>query len=101
MSKIEHYIEHNFSDRKDDPFVFVVHYTGANNVESTLDWFGRPEARCSAHEVIDKNGDRYLIVPPEKKAWHSGVSTYYGKEYPEGKNNVNQFSFGLELVGVA
>ncbi|HDY90272.1 MAG TPA: hypothetical protein ENH82_19400 [bacterium] len=100
MPKTERYIEHNFSSRrKSKPFIHVVHYTGSDNVDSTLDWFSRPESRVSAHEVIDKNGDRYLVVPKEMKAWHAGTSVYYGKTHPEGRKYINDISFGYELVG--
>ena len=100
MAKIKQYIDCNYSSRKQKPYVFVVHYTGSNNVDGTLSWFANPEARVSSHEVIDKNGDRYLTVPPEKKAWHAGKSIYYDANHPKGIGNVNDFSFGYELVGV-
>ena len=100
MAKIENYIEHNFSSRrKAKPFIHIVHYTGTDNVLSTLDWFSRPESRVSAHEIIDLNGDRYLTVPKELKAWHAGTSVYYGKTHPKGRKNINDISFGYELVG--
>ena len=100
MVKIENYIEHNHSGRREaKPFIHVVHYTGSDNVQGTLDWFSRIESRVSAHEVIDRNGDRYLIVPLEEKAWHAGVSIFYGKTHPAGRKNINDISFGYELVG--
>lgn len=53
----------------------------------------RPLAqRVSAHYIIDRDGTIYELVPPDRVAWHAGVSTFGGRA------NVNEFSIGIELV---
>ena len=47
----------------------------------------------SAHFYIDRQGDLLQFVSTDKRAWHAGVSSF------RGKNNVNDFSIGIELEG--
>ena len=64
----------------------VLHVTDAPNVDSTLDWFSRPESQVSAHYVIDKNGQCFQCVYEDKIAWHVA--------------GANQESIGIEFVGL-
>lgn len=73
----------------------VIHYTGANTLASTIDWFKRPESQVSAHYVIDRAGRVVQMVLDTDVAWHAGRSTLAGQA------NVNSFSLGIELVGTA
>jgi N-acetylmuramoyl-L-alanine amidase len=72
----------------------VIHDTGSHTAASTLNWFSRPESGVSAHVVIDRDGTVYRCVPDTRKAWHAGKSVLHGRE------NVNNFSLGVELVDV-
>lgn len=47
----------------------------------------------SSHYLIRRCGEIIEFVPPEKRAWHAGVSEY------KGRNNCNDFSIGIELEG--
>ena len=49
--------------------------------------------RVSAHYVIRRDGELIEYVPPEKRAWHAGVSSWKGRE------KCNDFSIGVELEG--
>jgi N-acetylmuramoyl-L-alanine amidase len=70
----------------------VIHDTGAHTALSTMSWFINPLAKVSAHYLIDKDGSIYQFVEDGDKAWHAGMSRLHGKE------NVNDFSIGIELV---
>jgi N-acetyl-anhydromuramyl-L-alanine amidase AmpD len=49
--------------------------------------------RVSAHYFIRRGGELVCFVPPEKRAWHAGVSSWRGRE------RCNDFSIGIELEG--
>ena len=49
--------------------------------------------RVSAHYFIRRDGELICFVPPEKRAWHAGVSAWRGRE------RCNDFSIGIELEG--
>ena len=49
--------------------------------------------RVSAHYLIRRDGSLIQYVPPEKRAWHAGVSNWKGRE------KCNDFSIGVELEG--
>jgi N-acetyl-anhydromuramyl-L-alanine amidase AmpD len=79
----------------------VFHYISA--VE--LDWKRRFDVELimlifcdlavSAHYLIARSGEIYLLVPEEKKAWHCGGSMM---PPPDNRLGVNDFSIGVELV---
>lgn len=78
----------------------VIHKTavtmmeGSVDAENTLQWFMDPHSKVSAHYLIDNDGTIYQCVPDNAVAWHSGNSQLYGV------GEVNQFSLGIELVGL-
>ncbi|CNK68706.1 1,6-anhydro-N-acetylmuramyl-L-alanine amidase AmpD [Yersinia aldovae] len=49
--------------------------------------------RVSAHCLIRRDGEIIQYVPFDKRAWHSGVSSFAGRE------RCNDFSIGIELEG--
>ena len=49
--------------------------------------------RVSAHYLIRRDGALIEYVPPDKRAWHAGVSSWKGRE------KCNDFSIGVELEG--
>ena len=70
----------------------IIHDTGGKTAESALSWFERPGSGVSSHYVIGKDGVVFRCVPEDRAAWHAGVSSLFGKE------QVNEFSIGLEIV---
>ena len=72
--------------------MLVLHYTGMQSAEAAVARLRDPEAKVSAHYVIDEDGTSYRLVPEERRAWHAGISTW------EGERNVNGCSIGIELV---
>jgi AmpD protein len=49
--------------------------------------------RVSAHFLIRRDGGLVQYVPPGKRAWHAGASSWNGRE------RCNDFSIGIELEG--
>jgi Negative regulator of beta-lactamase expression len=72
--------------------MLILHYTGMPTGESALERMCDPDAKVSAHYMIDEDGTVYHLVPEERRAWHAGVSFWAGEK------NVNGRSIGIELV---
>jgi AmpD protein len=49
--------------------------------------------RVSSHYLIRRDGTVIEYVPPDKRAWHAGASSWKGRE------RCNDFSIGVELEG--
>jgi AmpD protein len=49
--------------------------------------------RVSAHFVIHRDGELEQFVSCDQRAWHAGVSDFFGRE------RCNDFSIGIELEG--
>jgi N-acetylmuramoyl-L-alanine amidase len=84
----------NYNDRengKDDISALVLHYTGMQNIDEVKDRLCCPKAAVSAHYLIDEQGHIFQLVAEEKRAWHAGVSHW------QGRDNVNDFSIGIEI----
>ena len=47
----------------------------------------------SSHYLVRRDGQVIRFVPPEKRAWHAGVSSW------RGRSRCNDFSIGIELEG--
>src|SRR3990167_6933791 len=70
----------------------ILHATARSGIVSPLEWLTSPQSKVSAHYLIGKDGKIYQLVDDEDIAWHAGISYWRGKE------NVNTFSVGIELV---
>ena len=84
----------NFSDRPPgfDIDLLLMHYTGMESAEAAIERLCDPEAKVSAHYVIDEDGTVTALVPEDKTAWHAGQSCW------QGKIGMNQRSIGIEIV---
>jgi len=49
--------------------------------------------RVSAHYFIRRDAETIEFVPPDRRAWHAGLSCW------EGRERCNDFSVGIELEG--
>lgn len=87
----------NFNDRPADAVIdtVVVHATATATWQEAVEFFMRREAPVSAHYTITRGGRILVHVPEDKRAWHAGVS-----RMPDGRENVNDFSIGIELVNL-
>jgi N-acetylmuramoyl-L-alanine amidase len=82
----------NFDVRTAPPDMAVIHYTGMQSAEAALARLRDPEAKVSAHYMIDEDGRGFALVPEARRAWHAGVSFW------RGERDVNGRSIGIELV---
>lgn len=70
----------------------ILHYTGMKTAQEALDRLCAPQAKVSAHYVIDEDGATYALVPEDRRAWHAGEACW------QGARNLNDRSIGIELV---
>lgn len=82
----------NFDERALPITMIVLHYTGMETGQAAIDRLRDPEAKVSAHYVVDEDGTILRLVPEEKRAWHAGRSHWRGIE------DVNSASVGIEIV---
>lgn len=75
------------------PKGIVLHDTaGRLDKGSSVRWMQNANAKASAHLVIERDGSLTQMVLFDRKAWHAGKSSYQGRE------NVNEFAIGIEIV---
>jgi N-acetylmuramoyl-L-alanine amidase len=74
------------------PDILLLHYTGMESGEAALERLCAPEAKVSAHYLIEEDGRLFALVPEERRAWHAGQALW------EGESDVNSRSIGIELV---
>lgn len=60
--------------------------------EAALTRLCDPDAKVSAHYMIEDNGQVFQLVDEDKRAWHAGVSEW------QGESNINSASIGVEIV---
>ena len=82
----------NFDARRSPPDMIVLHYTGMQTGQAALDRLCDPEAKVSAHYLVEEDGRVFRLVPEERRAWHAGVS------YWKGERDCNAASIGVEIV---
>jgi N-acetylmuramoyl-L-alanine amidase len=84
----------NFDARPEDAGIdmLVIHYTGMPTAAEALDRLTDPQAKVSAHYLIDEDGTLYHLVAEKDRAWHAGES------YWRGAAGLNARSIGIELV---
>jgi N-acetylmuramoyl-L-alanine amidase len=72
--------------------MLVLHYTGMTSGEAALARLTAPDAKVSAHYVIEEDGAIWHLVPEDRRAWHAGLSCW------AGRRDINAHSIGIELV---
>ena len=82
----------NFDVRRSPPDMVVLHYTGMETGEGALQRLCDPEAKVSAHYLVEEDGRVFRLVPEERRAWHAGKSWW------KGERDVNSVSIGIEIV---
>ena len=82
----------NFDNRKSPPNMVVLHYTGMPTGEGALTRLRDPEAKVSAHYMVELDGRVFSLVAEERRAWHAGVSFW------KGERDINGCSIGIEIV---
>jgi N-acetylmuramoyl-L-alanine amidase len=82
----------NFDARTAPPDMLVLHYTGMPTGEAALARLRDPEAKVSAHYLVEEDGRIFALVPEERRAWHAGISFW------RGSTDINGASIGIEVV---
>lgn len=82
----------NFDERGRAVDMIVLHYTGMQTGAEAIDRLCDPEAKVSAHYVVEEDGRIFRLVDEDKRAWHAGVSTW------KGEGDINARSVGIEIV---
>ena len=72
--------------------MLVLHYTGMATAAAALDRLCDPEARVSAHYLVEENGIIWRLVPEMRRAFHAGRSCW------ENECDLNAVSLGIEIV---
>lgn len=82
----------NFDARALPISMIVLHYTGMESAQAAIDRLRDPEAKVSAHYLVDEDGTILRMVDEDKRAWHAGRSHW------RGITDVNSASIGIEMV---
>jgi len=82
----------NFDERTEAISLLILHYTGMESGAAALERMRDPDAKVSAHYMIEEDGHIYQLVDEDKRAWHAGVSEW------QGQTNINSASIGIEIV---
>ena len=82
----------NFDQRRAPPDALVLHYTGMKTGEAALARLRDPEAKVSAHYLVEEDGRIFRLVPEERRAWHAGRGVW------QGETDLNAASIGIEIV---
>jgi N-acetylmuramoyl-L-alanine amidase len=72
--------------------MLVLHYTGMRSAEAALERLCDPDAKVSAHYVVEEHGRIWRLVPETRRAFHAGRSCW------EGESDLNTVSIGIEIV---
>ena len=72
--------------------MLVLHYTGMQTAQAALDRLCDPEAKVSAHYVVEEDGTLWRLVDETRRAFHAGVSCWLGE------HDLNYVSIGVEIV---
>ena len=82
----------NFDARRSPPDMLVLHYTGMRTADEAVARLCDPEAKVSAHYVVDEDGSILRLVEEERRAWHAGKGSW------QGETDCNAASIGIEIV---
>jgi len=82
----------NFDERKQPISMIVLHYTGMPDAAGALDRLTSPDAKVSAHYLVDEDGSIFKLVEEADRAWHAGKSRW------RNVSDVNSASVGIEIV---
>jgi N-acetylmuramoyl-L-alanine amidase len=82
----------NFDGRELPITMIVLHYTGMESAEAAIARLRDPDAKVSAHYLVDEDGNILRLVDEDKRAWHAGRSHW------RGITDINSASIGIEIV---
>lgn len=82
----------NFDERHAPISMLILHYTGMQTGKAALERLCDPQAKVSAHYLVEKDGEIFQLVQEDKRAWHAGVASWCGHQ------DINARSIGIEIV---
>ncbi len=82
----------NFDERALAVSMIVLHYTGMPDASGAIDQLTSPDAKVSAHYLVDEDGRILRLVDEADRAWHAGKASW------RGITDVNSASVGIEIV---
>jgi N-acetylmuramoyl-L-alanine amidase len=82
----------NFNARNQPVSILVLHYTGMETGAAALDRLRDPDAKVSAHYLVEEDGRVFALVAEDNRAWHAGAGAWGGCK------DVNSASIGIEIV---
>jgi N-acetylmuramoyl-L-alanine amidase len=94
LSRVRDRLSPNHAQRAEPAVIdmLVLHYTGMKTPREAIERLCDPEARVSAHYVVEENGAIWRLVPEALQAFHAGRSCWMGR------SNLNEVSIGIEIV---
>lgn len=72
--------------------MLILHYTGMKTARAAVERLRDPQARVSAHYVVEEDGHIWYLVDESRRAFHAGISFWRGYEALNGR------SIGIEIV---
>ncbi len=72
--------------------LLIMHYTASQSAKGAISWLCNPNAKASAHLVIDLDGAVTQLAPFNRVTWHAGKSVW------KRRSNCSGFSIGIELT---
>lgn len=78
----------------------VVCHITAGRMPGCLSWMCNPAAKASAHYLVTRTGDIYLLVAEENSAWHVGFVNKPSWSLYDG-TNPNYYTVGVEFEALA
>lgn len=75
------------------PEGIILHDTAGDLVGTgSVAWLCNPQAKASAHVVVDREGKITQLAPLNVRTWHAGQSSWKGRRF------CNAFTIGIEIV---
>lgn len=62
--------------RKGPIRLIVLHASAGKSDKGDVSWIQSPESKVSYHTLIGRDGERYTMVDPSRRAWHAGVAKW-------------------------
>jgi N-acetylmuramoyl-L-alanine amidase len=73
------------------PRFLIMHYTGLESFQRSIDVLRDPSCEVSCHYVVDTDGRVVQMVREADRAWHAGLSFW------QGETDINSWSIGIEI----
>ncbi|MCM3741947.1 N-acetylmuramoyl-L-alanine amidase [Oceanobacillus luteolus] len=93
------------SEKRSKPITHVVLHFTSNVTGNPLDPYQLDDIYqifvdygVSAHYIIDREGEIFELVKPNRIAYHAGTGSL--AQFPEYENQLNAYSIGIELLAI-